>query len=969
MKGYIALNKKKQKNSTSQLMLVLAGGLIAILLAYFAESSMLSEESPAPAQPAAHIRINELMSRNDTALIDNTGAYSDWLEIINDENSPVDLTGWQLSTLDSPLAAFIFPDVTLSPGQCLLVYASGQDVRDSFHAPFKLSASGETVLLTDPFGVQADSVELPALSANEVWARDTESGGWNSSSVMTPGLSNHPENAAERAVMEDDIILSEIIASNSSLTEGGHDLIELHNTGIQAVTLSGYSLTDDPGQPRKYVLGDVSIEAGGYLLIEADGQSVPFRLSAEGEEALLYNPAGHLVSSAAWNNMEADQSLSFTNDEWALSVPTPGLANTPESAALLDGQLTAANSTGLFISEILASSSESSEYDWVELYNATSAPINLAGYGLSDNPNHPRKWQFPEGAMIAPESYLVVLASGKDTLDTDGNYHTGFSLSCTSPETVTLCTPDGAVFDRACASEMYGDISYGRIPGKNGYFYLSMSTPGRANSVQGFRTRAEKPLFSADGGIYESGETLTLTLSAQEGMTIRYTLDSTTPTESSPEYEGPITITDTTVVRAAAFGADAMRSYTETQTYLFGADHTVRVISVVSDPEGLFSEKTGIMVLGKDVIDADPYTGANFWNNWEREANVEIFETDGTTLLDQACGLRLHGTNSRKRPQKAFCLTARMSYDEDNRFRAELFSERDYSEYHSFVLRSGGQDDEMTRIHDSVITQLASDTENLYQESELCVVYLNGEYWGQYDMREKINRFSIAQYENWDADDAISIVKGSYNILRGSNKHYEALLEWLQAHPDATDEDIAYVETQVDLDNYLDYIALMVYSGNQDIGMRRYMNADTDNLWRWVIFDMDYAFYNDTDSMRRWMDPAGAGTHNRTDNSLFVYVMKNESVKDRFLTRFGQLLTGPWAAEKMIAMIQAQYEAMLPEMQAHYEKWPGSCMEKWQQYIKEMLDYAATREEKVIGYTQQHFSLTDAEMQKYFGGS
>lgn len=964
------MKRKKQKNSLSQLLLVLAGGLIVVVLAYFMELRLIvPADQSAPAQPAARLLINEAMSRNDAALPDDTGAYSDWLEIINMDSSPVDLTGWTLSAADDLLTAFTFPDLTLAPGECLLIYASGRDARETLHAPFRLSASGETVLLTDPAGVQADVCELPALSADQVWMREAQTGEWTVSSICTPGLPNLPENAMERVLETDAVILSEVIPSNCSLTASASDLIELHNTSSQPVRLTGYSLTDDPGQPAKYVLGDVSIEAGGYLVIEADGRDVPFRLSAEGEEVLLYNPSRHPVASAAWSRMESDQSLSLVDGQWISSVPTPGYANTPESAALLDRQLTSANHTGLFINEILASSSESGEYDWVELYNASSAPVSLSGIGLSDNPNHPRKWQFPEGAFIGPGEYLVVFLSGKDTLDSDGIYHTGFSLSCTHPETLTLCTPDGVIIDRACAGAMYGDITYGRMPGQDGFFYLSMSTPGAANSVQGFRTRAEKPVFSVSGGLYGEGETLTVSLSAQEGMTIRYTLDSSLPDETSPVFDGPVTIDKTTVLRAVALSEDAMPSYPETQTYLFGADHTVRVISLVSDPDGLFSEEKGIMAMGPDALPTDPYTGANFWNNWERAAHVEIFETDGSTLVSQGCALSLHGTNSRKRPQKAFCLTARTSYDEDNRFRAPLFSERDYTDYQSFVLRSGGQDDEMTRIHDSVITQLAADTETLYQESELCVVYLNGEYWGQYDMREKINRFSISQYENWDADDAISIVKGSYNILRGSNKHYDALLEWLTGHPEASDEDIAYVETQVDLDNYLDYIALMVYSGNQDIGMRRYRNADTDGLWRWVIFDMDYAFYNDTDSMRRWMDPAGAGTHNRTDNALFVYVMKNESVKDRFLTRFGQLVTGPWAAEKVVAMIQAQYEAMLPEMEAHYEKWTGSSLEKWQRYIQEMLEYAATREEKIIGYTQQHFSLSDADMQRYFGGN
>jgi len=374
------------------------------------------------------------------------------------------------------------------------------------------------------------------------------------------------------------------------------------------------------------------------------------------------------------------------------------------------------------------------------------------------------------------------------------------------------------------------------------------------------------------------------------------------------------------------------------------------------------------MASAEGATEANGYEGANFWEDWERAANVEIFEPDGTTLISQGCGIRLHGANSRKRPQKAFCLTARMTYDEQNRFSAPLFSDREYDEYQSFILRAGGQDGEMTRIRDTLIDQLAADADLYYQESELCVVYLNGEYWGQYDMREKANRFSLSDYEGWENSDSVAIITRYNEITRGSNASYDALMAWIEEHGEASDEDIAYVETAVDLDNYLSWISLMVYSGNQDIGLRRYCNPDEDGLWRWVAFDMDYAFYNDTDSMRRWMDPAGAGAHNATDNRLFVYVMKNEKVRERFLSRFGELVTGPWAAEKMVEKIETLTAAMQPEMSRHFAQWTAISMEKWQANIQEIIEYASVREEKIIGYTQQHFGLTKDEMTRYFGG-
>lgn len=968
-KGYVQMKKKRQKKrrsgSLNTIILFAVGALLSIALGYALQYELLAEEETEQYAAAARIEINELMSKNVSVLQDGNGDYPDWIEIVNREETAVDLTGWQLLTADRPLAPFTFPQMVLGPGEYAVIFATGQEQSSTMHAAFKLSASGEEVLLIDASGREADRAVLPSMGADQSYAREAD-GTWISTAYCTPGLENIRENAAAvRTVVDDAICISEVVPLNASLIEGGKDLIELTNNSSQPVSLSGYALSDDPAKPDKYVLGDIVLQGGEYVLIEADGENVPFKLSAEGEQLMLKTPEGRTASFVEWTAMEADQSVSWINGEWTQgSAPTPGYSNDAAGAEQMDRQLTANNSIGLFISEVLASSAE--DYEWVELHNRSSNTISLSGFGLSDDPQSPRKWQFPEGVVIGAGDYLVVCLSGRDEVDRQGRQHTNFSLSCSEPETLTLCTPDGAILDRAFMAEMYGDVSIGR-KASGGFAYLAECTPGAANSSVLYDNRARQPVFSVQGGIFGAGESIQLSIASPDGLAIYYTLDGSDPDENSMLYTGPLMLNDTTVVRAVAMGGDSYPSYVETQSYLFGVSHTVRVVSVVSDPEGLFSAETGIMASAEGATEANGFEGANFWKDWERSANVEIFETDGTTLVSQGCAIRLHGANSRRRDQKALCLTARMTYDEENRFRARLFSERDYTEYQSFILRAGGQDGEMTRVRDTIIDQLAADAGVCYQESELCVVYLNGEYWGQYDMREKINRFSLAENEGWESTDSVSIVTRHNEITRGSNESYDALMAWIEEHDEATDEDIAYVETAVDLDNYLSWISLMVYSGNQDIGLRRYCNTEEDGLWRWVIFDMDYAFYNDTDSIRRWLDPAGAGAHNVTDNRLFVYVMKNEKVKERFLTRFGSLVTGPWAAEQVVADIEELYAAMLPEMQAHFERWTMISMEKWQANMQEILEYAATREAKIIGYTQQHFGLTQEEMTRYFG--
>ncbi len=959
--------RKKQKALSMQVVLAVLLGMVCIVCGYILQYKVFAQSSSDESvMQSDRVEISEIMSKNSGVLMDNHGRYTDWIEIVNRENTAVDLSGWKLLTADEPFKPFVFPELILQPGEYAVIFADGQEQSSTFHAPFKLSSSGEEVILLDADGICAQQITLPALENNQSYAR-LQSGEWECVAYCTPYLENVRENATTmQKVVADAVCINEVIPLNASLKQGGSDLIELMNTSSRSVSLAGYALSDDIADPDKYVLGNITLAPGECLLIEADGEKVPFKLSADGEQLLLSTPSGQIASMVEWDMMEADRSISRVNGEWSLRmIPTPGQPNTMLSAAIQDVQLTSANPVGLYINELMVSGLEI--YDYVELYNASGSRMDLSGFGLSDDPQSPRKWQFPDGTVIKSGEYLVVYLSGYDKTDRSGILHTNFGMSCSNPETLTLCLPDGRIIDRVYMPEMYGDVSIGRKQ-DGGFGYLAECTPGEQNSKKIYEQRAHGPEFSVQGGIFDAGERIQLTLSAEEGMSIYYTLDSSDPTQESMLYTGPITLTDTTIVRAAAYGRNAYPSHIETQSYLFGISHTVRVVSFVSDPEGLFSDETGIMALGKNVKDVDPYTGANFWQKWERAGNVEIFAEDGTTLISQGCSAKLHGANSRMFPQKSISLTARSTYDEENRFYADLFSERDYEGYHSIVLRACGQDGARARMRDTVITQLAADVGVFYQESEICVVYINGEYWGHYDMREKCNRFAIADFEGWESSDSMSIVTGHDLATRGSDQSYADLMEWISKKDEATDEDIAYVESIVDLDNYLSWVSVMIYSGNQDIGIRRYCNtAAEDSRWKWVFFDLDFAFYNDTDSMRRWLDPAGAGSNNRADNRLFVYVMKNEKVQDRFLTIFGEMVTGSWKAENVVAAFEAQYELMLPEMPAHFERWDSITQREWQKYVDSLIEFAHTRDEKIIGYTQAHLGLTDAEMAKYFG--
>ncbi len=982
---------KAPQGNTAAIALSIGGALVVLVLLYLMEfvwgvgemrAPVDTEKAVAAIAPVGAVRVTEVMSSNKSAVADETGAFPDWVELRNTSGEAVDLTGWSLTDDMNKLVRFTFPEFTLSPGEFTVVFCD-DDLKNTagypFHAPFKLSAQGDQVLLFDANGDIMESLTVPALPANQVY-RLAEGGTWEVSSEYTPGLPNTQEAFARSAGTATDspVKLNEIMAENMSYAGRSgafDDWIELVNESDREVSLAGHYLSDDPSKPMKWRFPDVSIPARGFLLVYASGRAdaeldASFKLSPEGETVVLSDPEGRPLDKVDYGLLKADQSFSRKGDGWTNALaPTPGAENTREGAAAMDALLASANPARVFLNEAAASArqpgSTKSASDWVELYNQSMKPVDLSGYGLSDDPSRPRKWQFPSGAFLGAGEYLRVQLTGQNKADVaKNNYATSFKLSLKGQETLVLATPDGVILDRMPLLVQYGGVSYGRISGRDGFFYLESQTPGKVNSQTPYEGRAGYVDFSTPGGWFTSGA-VTVSLSAPEGMTIRYTLDASTPGESSEEYRGPIEISQNTILRARTYADGFLPSEVYTQSYLFGDKHSLGVISLVSDPSGLFDSEKGLMVMGPKKLKY-PFKGANFWQEWERAAYVEYFTADGRTVLSQGAGLQLQGQYSRMQDQKSFKISARSAYG-DNRFRASLFPNRGYTEYKSFVLRASGQDYNKTRYRDALLTSLAEPTSVMYQDAVPVAVYLNGQYWGHYNMRERIHKYSIAQWEGWTDPDKIDIVKANSNTMQGSDKTFEQILAYVKKNGVKTDENLAWVEARIDLDNYLEYIALQTFIGNTDLlNVKRYRSTEGDGRWRWIVFDTDWAFYTDTDSFGRWLKPGGMGSGNKTDNTLFVALMKNTSVRKRYLTLLGALMADEWTTAKILEKSDAWKDALYPEMPLQTAKWGGN--EKgWLNAIRTFNNYAKARPKKMLAYIKRASGFSNAEMRVYFG--
>ena len=941
---------------------------------------------------ASAIRLSEIMASNQSSLMLSDGTLPDWIELENTGDADVSLSGYALMRGDDPSRLYRFPDVTIPAGGYLLVYADGgSDSGGELHAPFKIAAAGATIALLNPSSAVIDSVATPELQADQVYCRGAD-GEWAVSLGATPGEANRVTDdaapgGAQIAVAEDAVKVTEIMSASATYApdENGeyHDYVEITNTGDSAVNLRGWYLTDSRDDLDRWQFPDATLAAGEAIVVHCSGYDrtddpahlhANFRLSSDGGDVVLTRADGATVSAVEVPALNADQAYSLSGEEWTADLaPTPGAANTRENGAAAGAASLPANEKGVVVNEIVAATSLV-DSDWIEIYNGGDTAVDLSGYGLSDNAARPRKWRFPQGTVLEPGVYTAVFCSGLDTT-ADGRMHANFKLSADGGYSVTLSRPDGTILDRVYVPQQYEDVAFGRPASGSGSYYFALSTPLARNDGEPFVGRAQQPGYSVEGGVFQTGDVLTVELDVAEGTRVYYTLDSSDPTEASTPYAGPIEISGTTILRTRAYGDGYLESFVDTQSYLYDVNNGngVYVVSLVSDPYNLTSDEAGIMIKGANASDVFPYQGANYWQDWEREAHVEVFGGDGETVLSQGCGVKLHGQYSRAEAQQAFKVIARTRYGDD-RFHAALFSNRDYTEYQSFLLRSSGQDTDRTRMRDSVLTALAADTSVMYQETEICVLYLDGVYWGQYNLRERINAESICQFEGWEGqEDDIDLVKANDNTFQGSNATFEALLNWIDTVDPASDEFYPRLEQVIDVRNYIEYMAIEIFTGNGDtLNVKRYRNANDDGKWRWVLFDLDWAFDVDTNSINRWLEPGGMGTNKYTDNSLFIACMKNPRFRDEFLTYMGEQMATTFATENVVAMIQARYEILEPLLPDQLERW-GPSMERYESELRELLEYAETRPTRLLqffmgyGVEDSNIALSQEEMTRYFG--
>ena len=635
---------------------------------------------------------------------------------------------------------------------------------------------------------------------------------------------------------------------------------------------------------------------------------------------------------------------------------------------MLAALLSAAPAEAVQLNEVVLASAVfegGKAYEWVELYHDGTGNQSLKGWTLSyERKDAVQTYVIPSGWKVDKNGYLVIFLTGLDKVEPSKTaLYAPIDVS-RKGGTLTLRDADGAVADQVTLGAQYGNISYGRVDNGDVWQYLAETSRGKANAAVGYDERTRRADMNVSGGFYDAAPALSA--STEPGAQVRYTLDGTEPTDKSPLFETFSGLgSGVTTLRVRAFAEGKLPSETMTQTYFVSVHRDVPVVSLVTDRKYLFDEKTGLMVPGSGKV-------ANYYRDWEYPINVEYYNPQHVQEINQQATFRITGATSRVYAQKAISLFARGALGNGS-FEFNPFPNREgYTEYQAVTLRAGGTESYKTRFKDAMLTRLANGTGLFYQESVTCVVYLNGQYWGQYNLRERINKDSLAAFEGITDKQTIhdvTIIKGRGEVSRGSIDEWNALIRYMKRYDLRQEEHLNYVLERFDVDNYFTMVAFQVILGNGDIGNQRFYKFP-GGKWKYVLYDLDAAMQNTKRTPFGYFLKAASAKNKLFYHEPFITLIKNPLMKEKFLTICSTLLTEKYVKDDLISQIDEWVGILEPLMAEQIARWPKSSprsVDSWKYEASAFKKCVRARYKYVINYLSDYFRLDKEQKAFYFG--
>jgi hypothetical protein len=650
------------------------------------------------------------------------------------------------------------------------------------------------------------------------------------------------------------------------------------------------------------------------------------------------------------------------------------------------------NKNGLVINEIMQSNVECIMDDikefpdsWVELYNNSDQTVNLKDYKISNKNKEKKAWQLPDKELKKGE-YIIIYCDkeGKE----DNRLHPDFRLESGKGATLYL------FYNKEVVDSLPGDmkkmpapdVAFGRkTDGAEEWGYQLTPTPGKANTGEICDNKhiLGTPIFSEMGRVTTDNKAISLELSlpekAPEGAYIAYTTNGNEPTATDTKYTKAINITKSTVVRAKVFCEGWLSPFSTAQSYIFHPrEMTLPIFSMQINDKYLNDSKIGLFANNKSKADKKTH-------DWRRPMNVEFFPVEGeASAINQLGEIRIQGGQSRENALKSLVFYANKRFDPDHkRYEYEFFPDQKpgVNQFKSFSLRDGGNDFSDMYFRDLIIQRtMASHVDLDWQAGHSAVLYINGQYMGMLNIRERSNEDNV--YSNYDGLEDLDMIEISHEKVNNVDQFIEELKEGTIDFYDnfvkfysEKGHNLAEYEEWIDVNEYLNVMVMNLYYGNIDFPGNNYVlwrpNDDAKDCplpkrFRVIVKDTDfgiglYSRSSDVNTIGMIYKPSqyqDTWAFTEPATRMFKNMMENEDLRQMFIDKSCVYMGDFMNAEGTGATMDAILDEALEEFVAHRNKYnSGGGWGGWQTDNRaDILNKFENAKRWLSGYTETSYN-------------
>ena len=589
--------------------------------------------------------------------------------------------------------------------------------------------------------------------------------------------------------------------------------------------------------------------------------------------------------------------------------------------------------------------------DWVELYNPTANQIDLNGWALSDKVNNPLKWIISSSIIVPPGGTTLIFCSGRDEI-VGGYAHSNFKITQTKGNEVFMISDNNGVLqDSVRVFPNQNSHTRGReVDGSNNWSVFTNGTPNTSNTGA-MLEYAPSPIFSQVGGYNSSAFNLSLS-STDPNATIYYTVNGDEPDNTSTLYSSPINISSTTVVKAIAYSStpNTPPSFIGFNTFFVNDTHTIPILSISGNR-------------------VDNLLNGNI--NLEPDGTIEWFDKNGV-LIDKGTGeYNKHGNDSWFYAQRGFDYIMRDQFGYNYALQDQIFTTKSRDKFQRVIVKAAANDNypfsfggSGAHIRDAYVHHLSQIGKLRLDErsTSSCILYLNGDYWGVYEMREKVDDHDFTDYYYDQDKNNLQYLKtwgGTWTEYGAPNAQidWDNFVNFVTTNPMSVQANYNQAKSVYNTGSLIDYFLLNAYVVCQDwlnynTGWWRGMDPSGDKKkWRYTLWDMDNTFdhgtnYTGIPSSDPDAEPCDASTLGNSGGQGHVPIwnemLTNEEFHDDYINRWQDLSNGALSCSFMINILDSMVAVIDPEMTRQISRWGGTYAD-WQYNVSNLRNFILAR--------------------------